>query len=117
MHESRERCVDLTVGVGVEDADLNSHGTSRRFHISHRGLGDPDVLRLNEQGNARGRGHHLAQELEPLCRHLGIKKIDPGRVAARPGEAGDKTKPDRVIADAKDDRSRRRCSFGRQRTT
>jgi hypothetical protein len=47
-------------------------------------------------------------------RQLSIEKIDPGRVAARPGEAGDKTKPDRVIADTKDDRDRRGCSFGRQ---
>jgi hypothetical protein len=31
----------------------------------------------------------------------------------RPGEAGYKTKPDRVIANAKDDRNRRGCSFCR----
>ena len=54
------------------------------------------------------------QEPQPLCHQLSIEKIDAGRVAARPGEAGDKTKPDRVIADAEDDRDRRGCSFGRQ---
>src|SRR5262245_53083038 len=54
------------------------------------------------------------QEPQPLCRHLSIEKIDTGQVAARPGEAGDKTKPDRVIADTEDDRNCRGCSFGRQ---
>ena len=43
------------------------------------------------------------------------EKIDPGQVAARPGEAGDKTKPDRVFADDEDDRDRRGCRLGRQR--
>jgi hypothetical protein len=44
------------------------------------------------------------------------KKIDAGHVAAWPGEAGDKTKLDRVFGDAEDDRDRRRCGFGRKRS-
>ena len=55
------------------------------------------------------------QEPQPLGRHLRGEKIDAGCVAAGPGEAGDKTKPDRVIADTEDDRDRRCCSFGRER--
>ena len=55
------------------------------------------------------------QEPQPLGHHLRDEKIDAGRVAARPGEAGDKTKLDRVIADAEDDRDRRCRSFGRER--
>ena len=55
------------------------------------------------------------QEPQPLGRHLLDKKIDACRIAARPGEAGDKTKPDRVLADAEDDRDGRGCSFGRAR--
>jgi hypothetical protein len=35
------------------------------------------------------------------------------QVAARPGEAGDKTKLDRVFGDTEDDWDRRCCSFGR----
>ena len=53
------------------------------------------------------------QEPQPLGRHLLDEKIDAGHVAARPGEACDKTLPDRVFADAEDDRDRRGCSFGR----
>ena len=56
------------------------------------------------------------QEPQPLGRHLVGEKIDAGRVAAGPGEAGDKTKLDRVFADAEDDRDRRGCSFGRERS-
>ena len=55
------------------------------------------------------------QEPEPLCHQLSGEKIDAGRVAARPGEAGDKTELDRVVADAEDDRDGRGCSFGRER--
>src|SRR5262249_45585045 len=39
--------------------------------------------------------------------------MDSGRVVARPGKAGDQTKPDRVFADAEDDWDRCGGSFGR----
>ena len=61
------------------------------------------------------RGHQLAQELQPLCRQLATEKIDTCQVAARPGEAGDETKPDRVFADEEDDGDRRGCRLGRER--
>jgi hypothetical protein len=56
------------------------------------------------------------QERKTLGRKLCYKEIDTGRVAARPGEAGDKTKPNRVFADAEDERDRRGRSFGRKRS-
>ena len=40
------------------------------------------------------------QEPKPLGCHLLAEKIDAGRVAARSGEAGDKTKLDGVFGDA-----------------
>jgi hypothetical protein len=55
------------------------------------------------------------QESQPLGHQLVEERIDAGRVAARPSEAGDKTKLDRVITDTEDDRDRRCCSFGRDR--
>ena len=55
------------------------------------------------------------QEPQPLGYHLPGEKIDPGRVATRPGKAGDKTKMGRVFGDTEDDRDRRCRSFGRQR--
>ena len=60
-------------------------------------------------------GHQFMQKCQPLGDQLVVEKIDAGRVAAGPGEAGDETKLDRVLADAEDDRDRRCCSFGRKR--
>src|SRR5712691_5097311 len=53
------------------------------------------------------------QKPQPLGRKFSRKKIDAGRIAARPGKAGDKTQLDRVFANAEDDRDRRGRSFGR----
>ena len=114
-HKSCEGRIDLAAGAGVEDLDLQPHGASSRFHVSQRGLGSRSIGRIDEHGNTSGCGHQLAQEFQPLCRQLSIEKIDPCQVAARPGEAGDKTKPDRVFGDDEDDGDRRGCRLGRQR--
>ncbi len=55
------------------------------------------------------------QKPQPLGYHLAAEIIDAGRVAAGPGKAGDKTKLDRVVADAEDDGDGRCCGFGRER--
>ena len=57
--------------------------------------------RIDEHGNTAGCGHQLTQEFKPLCRQLGVEKVDTRQVAARPREARDETKPDRVFADQK----------------
>ena len=44
------------------------------------------------------------------------EKIDSGRVAARPVEAGDETNSNRIFGDVEDDRDRRGCGFGRKRS-
>ena len=62
-------------------------------------------------------GHHLAQQLQPLCANLGIEKIDACQVAARPGEAGDKADCDRVSRNGEDNRGRRGRRLGRKRAT
>src|SRR5207253_8393209 len=43
-----------------------------------------------------------------------VEIIDAGRVTARPGEAGDETKLDRVVTDAEDNRNRRGRGLGRE---
>src|SRR4029077_19140093 len=48
----------------------------------------------------------LTQESQPFCRQLTHEKIDACQIAARPGKAGDKTKPDRIIANGEDDGDR-----------
>src|SRR6516165_3181172 len=49
------------------------------------------------------------QQVEPLCRQLTAEKVDPCQVATRPGEAGDKTKPDWVFGGNEGDRDGRGC--------
>jgi len=44
-----------------------------------------------------------------------VEKIEAGRIAARPGKAGDKTQLRRVFADAEDDWDRCGRGFGRKR--
>ena len=100
-HKIREGRIDLAAGAGVEDLDLQPYGASSRFHVSQCGFGIGGTCRIDEHGHASGRGHQLTQQFQPLCRQLGIEKIDSCQVAARPGEARDKTKPDRVFGDAK----------------
>src|SRR5262249_60333306 len=57
------------------------------------------------------------EKSQPLRRNLSGEKIDAGRVAARPCKAGDQTKPDRVVADAEDDRNRCGRRLGRLGTS
>ena len=57
------------------------------------------------------------QKSESLRGYLRGEKIDAGRIAARPGEAGYKAKLDRVVTDAKNDWDRRCRSFGTPRGT
>ena len=99
--------IDLATGAGIEHLDLQPHGARCRLHVSQRGLGSGDVSRIDEHGDTRRSGHQLTQQFQPLCRQLGVEKIDACQVAARPGEAGDKTEPDRVFRDDEYDGDRR----------
>ena len=111
-----ERCeggIDLAVGVGVDDLDLQSHGAGGRFHVSQHGLGSCSIGWIGEHSNPSQPRNEFTKEPQPLCRQLFTEKIDAGRVAARPGEAGNKPNLDRVTADTENDRDRRCCSFGR----
>jgi hypothetical protein len=67
-------------------------------------------LYVGADGSARLSRH----DLRPFLKESSMdEKIGACCVATRPGEAGDKTKSNRILADAKYDRDRRRCSFGR----
>jgi hypothetical protein len=86
-----------------------------RFHVSQRGLCIRSIGRIDKHGNASGSRHKLAQESQSLCGQLANEKVDACQVAARPGEAGHKTEPDRVFAYDEDDGDRRGCRLGRER--
>ena len=106
-HKTFKGSIDLAKGAGMEDLDLDPKGGSSRLYIFHRGLGGGRVGRIDENSHTCRSRHHFAQQPEPLCSQLGNEKIDTRRVAPRLGEAGDQTKPDGVVANAKDDRDRR----------
>ena len=107
--------IDLAAGAGAEHLDLQPHvraaaSTSRKYIRCNRSVG-----RIDEHGHTNGAGHQLAQQFQPLCYQLSRHKIDACRVAARPGNARDKTKPDRVVGNGEDDGDRRGCRLGRGR--
>ena len=92
-----EGCVDLPVGAGIENSDLQSHAARCRFQISQGGSRTCGIGWIEEHGQANGFGHQFAQELKPLCRQLSNEDIDACQVAAWPGETRDKSMPDRVL--------------------
>src|SRR5215471_3247289 len=57
------------------------------------------------------------QEPQPLGCNLPGEIVDAGGVAARPGKAGDKTKPDRVFGGDEDDGNCRRCRLSGEHGT
>src|SRR5215831_12475702 len=71
------------------------------------------IGRIDQHRDTGGLGHQIMEEPQPLGRNFSGKKIDPGRVAARLGKAGDETKFDGVVADAEDNRDRGGRSLGR----
>jgi hypothetical protein len=114
LDEGGEGGVDLSFGAGPQDSELHP-GRPRRFlHGSYqapRSRNGP----VHEQGDHPGLGNQLGQKLEPFGIHHGSEEADACEVAARPGETGDQTLPDRVVAGDEDDWDRRRCVFRRVR--
>ena len=94
-----KRRIDLADRAGVEDLKLQPDRGSRLLQVPQRGFGVCGVGRIDEHGNTNGLGHQVVQEPQPFGHHLVGEKIDAGRVAAWPGEAGDKTELDRVLRD------------------
>ena len=113
--EIRKGGVDVADGAGPHDLDLQSHGAGGGLHVAQRGLGPRLIVWIDQHGHARGRGHHVAQQLEPLGGQLADEKIDPGHVAGGPGKAADETEPDRVFGDHEDDGDRRGRRLGGHR--
>jgi len=78
VHKSREGCVDLAAGVGMEHAHLQAHRTRCPFHVSHRGLARQLLASLPKQDEwlFPGRlGQHrtnLDHSWRLICRAAGI---------------------------------------------
>jgi hypothetical protein len=96
FHEGRKGRIDLAIRAGGHHVDLPPDGQTRRLDFSDKGLGDRRIAGIDERGKARGSRQQLVQEPEPLCSKLNADVADAREVAARPVEAGDKSKLDRV---------------------
>ena len=81
------------------------------LHLPQRGLRPQYVSGIDKHGHALGFGRQLVQQPKPLWHRLVREKIHSCQVTARPREARDQAKPDRVVTDAEHDRDRRGLSF------
>src|SRR5262245_37494171 len=109
--------LNFAAGAGVEHSNLQSEGACRFRYLSQRGFGDRSIRRIDQDDNTNCLGQQIMQEAKPLGHNLSVEGIDAGRIAARPGKAGDQSQLDRVVADAEDDRDRRGRSFCRLGTS
>ena len=112
--ERREGSRDLTACGGVEDLNLQPHAASGLSNLS-RILNSGRRGGIDEHSHSSGSGDKLAQQAELLGPQFTAEEIHAGNVAAWPGDAGDKTKPDRVLADGDDHGDRRGRRLSRQR--
>src|SRR5229473_913519 len=104
--EGGESGVNLAFGAGRQDKKLHSLRARSFLHDSNLVLGTTRTARIHEQGDHRGLGYQLAQQLEALGDQLEEDVAEARKVAARPGETGDQAGADRV-ADAHE--AKRRC--------
>src|SRR5215813_2458612 len=83
--------IDLAAGICVEHLDLQSHGASRRLHVSQRDLGQRSKGRVDQHGHTSCGGQQLAQEFEPLATNSPPSQLIPVRLP--PGRAKLATSP------------------------
>jgi hypothetical protein len=80
---------NLAARAGAENKHLQPEGAGGFLHLPQCGFGTRGIGRIDEHGKSNRLRHQLMQESQSLGDHLPGEKIDPGRVAAGPGEAGD----------------------------
>ena len=95
--------------LALKNLNLEPAGAARACYLLQCGLGRRNGGWIDEHGHTSGAWHQLVQEFQPFWYHLLGKEINTCRVAARPGDAGDKSKPDRVLRYGEDDRNSRSC--------
>src|SRR5262245_1255279 len=88
----------------MQDMDLLINCTSSFVNVFQLLLATL-TLRVEEHSRQRGSRNEFAQEPQSLRPQLRGEHVHPGGVAARPVEAGDQTKCDRVAAAGKDNRN------------
>ena len=112
--------IEVALGAGVQDMELQPEGAGRRLQVFRYGLCNKGAGRVDEKRNDVRRGYQLAQQFQPLRPQLRVHVGHAGDIAARSVEAGDKSSRDRISSDLEYDgnrRGRRLCRKRRRRTT
>src|SRR6266704_2799049 len=82
--------------------ELHPLGARRFLHVSDHAVGTSSVGRVHKQRKLTGLGNQFGKQFEALGQQLDADDADAREVAARPGEGGDKTGPDRVAYEEDD---------------
>ena len=113
-HKSGERGIEFEAGASVENLDLQPHGASSCSHVPQCSVSTESIGRIDEHGNTNGSGHERAESFRRFDANSVLKTLVPS-TTTWPGEACDKTKPDRVYAGKEDNGDRGGCRLGRGR--
>jgi hypothetical protein len=70
--QARESLIEVVIATGLQDRELQSEFTGRV--LEGRALGGAPIVRMDQQGDGGCRGHHLAQQLQPLRRDLHVQR-------------------------------------------
>ena len=96
LDEGCEGGVDLAFVAGLQDMELHPLRAAPPRCMSPMMRSAFAHCRVHEQSDHLGLGNQLGKQLEPLRHQLDGKEADACKVAARPGETGDKAGCDRV---------------------
>jgi hypothetical protein len=111
LHHCREGRIDVALGAGGEDLNLQADGQGRCGSVRDDQSGIL-IGGIDQERDARGARQQFAQEPEPLGRKLDAHGAETRDVAAGPVETGNKARLNRVGAGIEDDGNGRGCSLG-----
>src|ERR1051325_12023722 len=98
--------VDIGVGAGFEDFNLDALGARCLLRISDRGLVDR-IFRIHQKADYLGLRDQVGQQVDPLLRQLVEQDADAGEVAAWSRQTRRETLLNRGAELGKDDRDSR----------
>jgi hypothetical protein len=109
-HQACEGRFELTFAARGRDVDLPSDAASRDVHVGRLRL-NGRIGRIEQLADDSRVGQQLVQKLQAFPLHERSEQNEAGRIAARPVDAGDQTRFDRVDGTREDDRDGGRGSF------
>jgi hypothetical protein len=98
LHQFCEDLIEIALGAGVEDMELQTEGVGCRLQVSCRCLGISGIGRIDEDRHDGHRGKKLVQQFQPLRRYHHVQLGYARDVAARSVKAGDESKSNWVAA-------------------